>query len=511
MAWRQLSVKSRILLAFSATSTILLAGFYALAVIWYGNNQLERIDSFLTNEASGLELTLSSVFGLAPTAGDSSPGTPQTTAGLAGFLTDHLAQRANRALPYKTTLAILDRQGLVLGQSNRALDILSLPLLVQPATQALDTLTGQNLHYRVARRTILVAGQPAGEIRIGCLINQALETTRIFSFTLLAILVLILVGLVSGSLMLVGLILRPVARMTEAVRQITRSNLHGRVRPIPGKDELANLSVTLNQTLDRLEQTWQSREDFINAMAHQLRTPLAALRGTMELALDKTGDPGQVRQALQEAIQETDNLSRLVTSLLQLARLDNQGPLGQPVRRNLVGLTLAILDELAFLWQEKQVTLVFGLPQPANREALEAEAGQTDSAFLCQVDELQIRQAFLNILDNAARYLPREHGELRVVFSLWHQGQRSFCQVGLENNGPDLQDSETERIFERFQHAGRPSAAQPGGDQTGVPAGFGLGLGIARRIVELQGGRLTAYRPETGGAGFRISLPDLRH
>lgn len=273
----------------------------------------------------------------------------------------------------------------------------------------------------------------------------------------------------------------PLREMTAAARAMARGDYTLRVRAT-SRDEVGELAVAFNQMAADLAAADRQRRELIANVSHELRTPITALQGVLENIVDEVAqpDPGTLRAALTQ----TERLSRLVTELLDLSRLD-AGVV--PLRRGRVDVA-EFLDEVV---SEAAVTasgaghqVAFQVRPPASPLTVEADPGR-------------LHQVFANLLDNAARHSP-------VGGTVLIGAERLADQLRFEviDEGEGIPAAERSRVFERFTRGGRTSGG-----------GTGLGLAIARWVVELHGGTIavTDGPPDAPavntGCRIRVTLP----
>lgn len=304
---------------------------------------------------------------------------------------------------------------------------------------------------------------------------------------------LIAVPLVMLAAVLISLILsrrafRPVSAMIDKAREISASRLSERL-PVPEvDDELQRLALTVNQLLGRLEQAFQSQERFVADASHQLRTPLAVLKGELGVLRSRTRSPEEIEQFFDSAGQEIDELSRTVTNLLTLARVDaGVGALQMgPVR--LDEIAIDVVSRLKKLADAKQIQLRLNVGEPA------MASGRT--AFEVRGDADLLAALVNNLVDNAIKYSPPQ--SLVEVEVDEHAG---FGRLRVSDQGPGIPAGEREKVFERFR---RLTGARV--------SGSGLGLAIARQIVDVHQGRISIQdRGErwagATGACFSVEIP----
>jgi heavy metal sensor kinase len=276
--------------------------------------------------------------------------------------------------------------------------------------------------------------------------------------------------------------LAPVVAMSSQAGRIGAANLHERLAVQNEKDELGHLARSFNSLLDRLSQSFERQQRFMADASHELRTPVAILRGESEVALSqKTRSAEEYRESLGVLHQESARLTHIVEDLFTLTRADaGQYPL-QP--RDFY------LDELAGECVHSARTLALAKKICLNFD----EASESP----IHADESLLRRMILNLLDNAIKYTS-EGGHITV--SCRRTG-REYA-LGITDTGGGIPADLQPRIFERFFRAdkARSRAENDGG-------GAGLGLSISRWIAEAHHGRLELTRSDSNGSTFTAYLP----
>ena len=284
-----------------------------------------------------------------------------------------------------------------------------------------------------------------------------------------------LIAALAASWLVAGRALKPLKDVAGAADEIGRTRDFG--RRLPGRrsrDEVALLSTSFNRMLDQLQDAFESQRRFVADASHELRTPLTTIQGNAGLLAWGPVVSDEVRRAAAEDISaETARMTRLVDRLLTLARAD-------------AGMSLELAPiELGAIVAEvcRQARTVH-----IDRE-LECAAGGARVAG----DEDAIRQLLWILLDNAFR-----HARLRVSVTLMPEGDWARMAIADDGSGIALEDRE--RVFERFYQA----------DPARTGQGAGLGLSIARWIVQQHRGRILAGESAGGGAAMYVDLPVLR-
>jgi heavy metal sensor kinase len=276
--------------------------------------------------------------------------------------------------------------------------------------------------------------------------------------------------------------LAPVVAMSSQAGRIGAANLHERLAVQNDRDELGHLAQSFNSLLDRLSQSFERQRRFMADASHELRTPVAILRGEAEVALSQqTRSLEEYRESLGVLHQEAERLTHIVEDLFTLTRADaGQYPL-QP--------SDFYLDELIAECVHSARTLALAKKICLNLE----EASESP----IHADESLLRRMILNLLDNAIKYTP-EGGRVIVA------GRRAGNEYALNitDTGGGIPADLQPRIFERFFRAdkARSRAENDGG-------GAGLGLSISRWIAEAHHGRLELTRSDSAGSTFTAYLP----
>lgn len=276
--------------------------------------------------------------------------------------------------------------------------------------------------------------------------------------------------------------LAPVVAMSSQAGRIGAANLHERLAVQNEKDELGHLARSFNGLLDRLADSFERQRRFMADASHELRTPVAILRGESEVALSQEARSAEdYRESLGVLHHEAERLTRIVEDLFTLTRADaGQYPL-QKSHFYLEELIAECVHSARTLAQAKKISLTFeGAPESP-----------------VHADESLLRRMLLNLLDNAIKYTS-EFG--RVTVACLRNGKE--YHVSISDTGRGIPAELWPRIFERFFRVdkARSRSASDGG-------GAGLGLAISRWIAEAHQGRLELTRSDSTGTSFTAYLP----
>jgi heavy metal sensor kinase len=271
--------------------------------------------------------------------------------------------------------------------------------------------------------------------------------------------------------------LAPIERMTERAQTITADRLSDRLPVSHPDNEMGRLATVFNATLGRLEASFDQMRRFTADASHELRTPLTAIRSVGEVGLRGRRDEHAYRAIIGSMLEEVDRLAGLVDRLLTLSRAETgQAKLSFEVVA-LHELAESVAADLAVLAEEKTQPVIIepeGSPHAVG-------------------DRLMLRQALINLVDNAIKF---SAPGTRIVIRVFESSGKAIVEV--IDSGPGIPADVRDRIFDRFFRS--PSASAEVG-------GSGLGLSIAKSAVEANGGTLTLERSGEDGSTFRISVP----
>ena len=277
--------------------------------------------------------------------------------------------------------------------------------------------------------------------------------------------------------------LAPIADMTERARAITASRLGERLPIDNPNDELGRLATVFNETLGRLDSSFTQMRRFTANVSHELRTPLTAIRSVGEVALREPHDAASYRAVIESMLEEADRLSGLVDRLLTVSRADTGDRARDTI--SLADLADNVAGHLGVLAEEKEQALVV----------------VRDGRPTCRGDRIVLRQALINLVDNAIKYTPAG-GAIHVRVS----AANGNAILEVTDTGPGVPEQHAPRLFERLYRVPGSDIADAGEVLDGGD-GAGLGLAIARWAVEANRGRLSYQREQGSGSTFRITLP----
>ncbi len=264
----------------------------------------------------------------------------------------------------------------------------------------------------------------------------------------------------------------PLRRFATTAADVDAGDLSPRIPTDPSSAaELRVLADSFNHMLDRLEDAFARQRSFVSDASHELRSPLTAIRGQIEvLAREPDPDAEAVRRVEAATLAELGRVERLVEELLALARLDEG-----------VGPSRGDLDAAPFI--DEVVTAA-----PGGAELGDVAEGRVDA------DGEMVARVVRNLIENARRHAGPD-GTVRVSSAALDGRLR----IRVDDDGPGIPPHERERIFDRFHRSDAARARSSGG--------AGLGLAISRAIVEAHGGSIRAEESPLGGARISFDLP----
>ncbi len=275
--------------------------------------------------------------------------------------------------------------------------------------------------------------------------------------------------------------LAPMNAIVRRVRKITASNLHLRIHTNNDKDEIGELALTFNDMLKRLEHSFELQRTFVSNASHELRTPITAIIGEIEVQLTKKRTIEEYKESLQNVLVEAEQLKELLNMLLSLAQtfLLEKNELVEEIR----------IDEL--MWEIREEAL------KANSKAriridLHAPPENPD-ALLIQANKFLLTSAFRNLLDNALKFSTNRPVECRL--SLDHNG----VHIAIADQGIGISVEDIQNLYQPFFRA----------QNARIFFGHGVGLALTEKIIRLHGGSIAVSSKLRDGTVFTVTLPTV--
>jgi signal transduction histidine kinase len=275
--------------------------------------------------------------------------------------------------------------------------------------------------------------------------------------------------------------LQPVSQMVDKVEEITASHLDLRISEGRGKDEIAELAITFNRMLDRLESSFEAQRQFVSNISHELRTPLATIIGELEIAAKKGRTPAEYEELTQLILQDARRLVKLSNGLLDLAKASYD--------KAEIAFREVRLDEL--LLDTRQAVLKSN-PGYGVNIIFEREIEEDDFISVLG-NEYLLKVAFTNLIDNGCKFSDDRQSTVAISFHAKNVILR-FSDTGIGISPEDIGN-----IFTPFYRGANKKYAE----------GHGIGLSLTSKIIHLHQGSLSVASRVSEGTTFAVELPHL--
>jgi heavy metal sensor kinase len=338
-------------------------------------------------------------------------------------------------------------------------------------------------NYRVICEPVAGPNQERWILRVGCSLGRAHREIARFTEILAAVGLIVLLIVPIGGFLLAGRATRPLARIIQTTARLNPTHLDERL-PLRGtRDELDQLSRTINRFLDRIASYLQQSRDFTANAAHELRSPLMALQSSLEVALNSDRTVEEYKEVLAILLEECGHLRVLVNQLLLLAEGDAGRLRLQPQTLRLDQIVVSSREMFQVVAEAAGVQLCTSRIEPV----------------LVRGDGNRLWQVVNNLIDNAIKFTP-SGGRVSLDLRLDEATQQGILEV--IDTGAGIAAQDLPHIFERFFQGDKAR-------QRENPArGVGLGLSICQAIVEAHGGTITVVSKSGQGTTFTICFPD---
>jgi heavy metal sensor kinase len=314
---------------------------------------------------------------------------------------------------------------------------------------------------------------------------QAEASLRLYRETLTGLVLLltsgsatILIGAWLGSGWLAKKVLLPIEDLSAEAETMSESDLGKRLVLGSPYQEFRRLTQAFNSVMDRFQRSVESQRRFVDHAAHDMQTPLTVLQGNLEVALLKARSQEEYREALLNNLEQVGRLISLTRSLLTLAKFTGDTPPVRLAPLALEPLIRELLAELRILFDERRIVLSF----------------ESQSVPDIQGDAQWIKQALINLLDNALRYTPSGG-----IVTVRLQSVDEWVAVMVEDTGHGIEPEHLPHLFERFYRTDWARAKDSGGT--------GLGLPIVKEIADAHGGAVAVASHVNKGSVFTLRLP----
>lgn len=276
--------------------------------------------------------------------------------------------------------------------------------------------------------------------------------------------------------------LRPITTINREIGEITAKNLRKRIHQGNGKDEIAQLAINFNLMLERLELAFQQQRQFVSHASHELRTPLSALKTEIQIGLTTVNSSEEQLLILQNLLNDTNRLIDLSNGLLQLARINETAEDLPFDKVRMEEVLLNAQREVTASHPDYQIQFDFD------------KIPEEDYLTLVMGNEALLKNVFVNLLENACKYSSAHQGTLRLGFD------KKYCIVRVIDRGIGISSTDLPNIFQPFYRAKNALDYN----------GFGIGLSVVKRIIELHEGIITVTSRPHLGTEFVVKLRHMK-
>lgn len=273
--------------------------------------------------------------------------------------------------------------------------------------------------------------------------------------------------------------LRPIRDIVKAAENISHEDLSARVESTLVDEEFKRLISAFNGMISRLDRSFEHISEFSAHVAHELKTPIAIIRGEAEIALRKERSPEEYARVINVCLEESRRMLRTIEDLFLLARLDFRPEIFKFERTNMREFMDEIYEQSRILASPKEISV---------------EKKFTEEEIFMYADKVHLRRLFFNLVNNAIKFTPRSG---RINFSMKKDG--GGVNISVSDTGAGIPDEDLPKIFDRFFHVDRT-----GGE---AESSSGLGLSIARSIAKIHDGEILAASRPGKGSAFTVILP----
>lgn len=273
--------------------------------------------------------------------------------------------------------------------------------------------------------------------------------------------------------------LKPISKIIQKVDSISEQNLHERLKTDNNEDELSKLSQTFNKMLERIEDAFIMKRNFVSNASHELRTPLTAITGQLEVTLLKERSIEEYEKSIKSVLDDIKKLNQICNGLLELTYANNQGDKLSYIKIRIDELLWEIRNDIHKIHPEYIIEIDY-LNMPDD-----------ESSMFTNGNMHLIRTALINVIDNACKYSPNQLAKVILEF------KSDKIKVQVKDNGIGISEEEQKNIFTPFYRSSNAKSFQ----------GSGLGLALSKRIIEKYKGNIRLVSQLNKGTTVYIELP----
>lgn len=382
-------------------------------------------------------------------------------------------------------IQIFDDKGQIISSSKRIPDMMKLSKKIDDfeilkkfyyENKSIENTKGKFINIRFLMTPIYVDDKISYIVRVGIslrTVETALNYLRIILFFLLPITILF-TGIMS--VFFTNITLKPINQMMDTINLISAGNLKLRIDIPESKDEVQRLADTFNGMLDRLDKAFSSQKRLIEDLSHELKTPLAIIKGEIEVGLKREREHSEYIEILKSNLEESNRIIKIVENLLLISRFENEIIEFNANIINLNTLTNNLINDMRVLADNKNIEIKTFL----------------DKDLFMLGDEKQIKTLLINLIDNSIKY---SNNNGVVVIKIMKNSSEIIIEIS--DNGIGIENYDLPFIFDRYYRSSKFNKIN----------GFGLGLSIANSIIESHKGKIEVKSEVNKGTTFFITFP----
>jgi len=388
-----------------------------------------------------------------------------------------IIDRANRDILYKENIIAYDTCNERIYRSN---DSISLHIDVERVKQVRKF---KEIKYHSGELDILgtVFATPEGRIVVfaGAVDQYSAENARDLKNILIALFLLFIFIVIISGWFFAGRAVNPISEVIKQVDQLSPKRLEERLDNIDSQDEIGKMVTTINRLLERIENAFKLQKTFISNVSHELKNPLTKISSQLEVSLLKARENEEYQSTIKSVLEDTQELSGITESLLELNKIS--------LTEYQISFHIHRVDEI--LWDSRSLTqklhdgykvIIDTQEMPDDEELLEIKA-----------DDKLILTAFKNLMENACKFSPNKTAFVKL------QIDKQQIKIDFKNEGKGIPAADLPYIFQPFFRA----------ENTAASKGYGIGLSLVERIIQLHNGIIQVQSETNGWTTFTVILP----
>ncbi|MFH0840080.1 MAG: ATP-binding protein [Candidatus Omnitrophota bacterium] len=351
---------------------------------------------------------------------------------------------------------------------------------LQDKELAFKSINFEKRNLRLLTTPFLCGNNKKYIIQIGTSLKPIIHLLKIRLFhIIISIPIFLIIASLFGKLLTMR-ILKPVMDITTTANNITHKDLSARVKSEHVDEEMKYLVDAFNDMISRLEYSFKYIVDFSSHVAHDLKTPLAIIRGESDVALIEERNPEEYKESFKIIQEETERMLKVIEDLLLLARLDYRPDFFKFEKFDINEFLPEIYEKTRLLASQKNILVNIDMSH--------------EGKIHINGDKLQLRRLFLNLIDNAIKF-NRENGKIDIIA----KKEKDKVLISISDTGIGIKTEDMSKIFDRFFHID---------DNTqDIKPGTGLGLSIVQSIVKIHDGTIQVSSTPNKGSTFIVTLP----